>query len=320
LAALDGAAPVAVEAQIQMIATRLHLALGNFHAAVAASERAAELYRSLGAELQLAYALTLLSRGLASQPESRARAGQVLDEALAIYAQAEHRPLVDIEPGEGDLPRRVMNALAKQLEAFTIDPNDIPRRRAILSDALERLRALSPDHYLIGVTLMHLSELELEAGAYDVAMQRAAESLAVYRGPVSTYGYIWALNAAATAALALGDLEAARGHAFDLLSTARWLGSAPGLGMALLLLAAIEAESGDPTRAAGLLGAWETCAGRIDTPAAATTFLSARAHEALGATCDQAARAAATGAGTRWTLDEAVDVALHVAERRLQKT
>ena len=100
----------------------------------------------------------------------------------------------------------------------------------------------------------------------------------------------------------------------------RRLGSAPGLGMALLLLAAIEAESGDPARAAGLLGAWETCAGRIDTPAAATTFLSARAHEALGATCDQAARAAATGAGSRWTLDEAVEVALHVAERRLQKT
>ncbi len=88
LAAFGGAAPPAVEAGIQMIATRLHMALGSFHAAIGTSERAAELYRSLGAELQLAYALTFLARALASQPESRERADGLIDEALAIYAQA----------------------------------------------------------------------------------------------------------------------------------------------------------------------------------------------------------------------------------------
>ncbi len=186
----------------------------------------------------------------------------------------EQRPLVDIDPGEGELPRLLMYALATAFKAFTIDPDDIPRRRALLSAAVDRYSALSPGHFIIGVMLVNASELELEAGDYEAAAQRAAESLAVYLGPGSSFGYIWALNAAATAALALGDVESVRTYACDLLSMARRLGSAPGLGMALLLLAAIEAENGDPTRAAGLLGAWETCAGRIDTPAATTEFSS----------------------------------------------
>jgi predicted ATPase/transcriptional regulator with XRE-family HTH domain len=315
LAALGADAPPAVEAGINMIATRLHMALGGFHAAIPTSERAAVLYRELGAELQLAYARTFLARALASEPESRARADELLDEALAVYSEAEHRAVVDIDPGEGELPRRLMNVLATAFKAFTIDPADIPRRRAFVSDAVERYAALSPKHFIIGVMLVNLAELELEAGDYEAAVERADESLEIYRAPGSSFGHIWALNAAATAELALGDLEAARSHACDLLAMARRLGSAPGLGMALLLLATIEADGGDPVRAGGLFGAWEACAGKVDTPAATTRFLCTRVHDALTARSDDIERAAAIGTGSRWTVDEAIDVALQVAER-----
>lgn len=316
LTALGGDAPPALEAQLQMIATRMHLALGTFHAAVASAQRATELYRSLGAELQLAYALTLLARALASQAEDRARADRLLDEALSIFARASRRDLVDIEPGEGELPRRLMTVMASTLKALTIDPAETARSRKLLRDGLEQYKALSPGHFIIGVTLANLSELELASGDYDAAMQCAAESLAVYRGPVSSYGYIFALNAAATASFALGDVDAARGYAARLFSMARRIGSAPGLAMALLLLAAIEAEEGDLIQAAGLFGAWEACAGRTDTPAATTSFLCAWTGAALGAMRDDAARAAAIDGGRRSSIDDVIGVALQVAADR----
>jgi predicted ATPase len=314
LAALGNEAPAAVEAGIQMIATRLRMALGGFHAAIPTSQRAADLYRSLGAELQLAFALSFSARALASHAESRAKADELLDEALSIYAQAEHRPLADID-GEGDMQRRLMYALAASWKALTMDPEQVDRRRACLIETVERFNALSPGHFIVGVTLANLSELELDIGAYDIAMQRAIESLEVYRGPGSPFGYIYALNAAGAAALALGDVDAARDHARTLLSVARRLGSAPGLGMVLLLLAAIDAPQ-DLARAAGLLGAWEACDGRIDAPEVTTHFLCARVNETFDLVRDRQAM----DAGSRWSLDEVIEIARRAAEPQPART
>ena len=139
--------------------------------------------------------------------------------------------------------------------------------------------------------------------------------MAFYHGSSALSGYMQALNAAGTASLALGDVAAARTDVAELLLQARRLGSAPGLGMTLLLLAAIEATSGDGVRAAGLLGAWSTCGGKIDTPQAPTRFLCDRANELLQATLGDAVLTDAVAGGGRWTIDEAIEVAQVVLER-----
>ena len=316
LAAFAGAAPPAVEAQIHMIVSRLLLSLGVYHDVIPAAGRAVELYRSIGAELQLAYALTLLARGLCAQPEFRQQADVAVDEALAIFAQSEQRPLVDIEPGEGEMPRLLMNMLANSFKAFTIDQTDYARRRALLRASYERCRVVAPGHFLVSVALLHMSEVELDCGDYEAAMRYANQSLDLYRGPGSSYGYIWALNAAATSALAVRDIETGRRHAAELLAMTRRLGSAPGLAMALLLLSTIAGEDGDAARAGGLFGAWDSSAGKTDVHASATAFLSARAHELLARTADDALLATDVAAGSRWSIDQAIDVALQVAERR----
>jgi predicted ATPase/class 3 adenylate cyclase len=313
LSALGNDAPPLAEAGIQMTATRMHLALGAFHAAIPTSQRTVELYRAAGADLQLAYALTLHARALASQPGSREAADRAADEALAIFAEAECGPKTDIEPA-ADYLFQTFSTLAVGFKAFTIDRADIPRRRSYLMEALQRFRRLMPGHYIVGVMLDNLSELELEVGNYDQALAHARASVELNRGPGSAYGYIWALNAAGSASLAIGDVEAARTYASELLSVARRIGSAPGLGMALLLLATIEALGGGAAVAAGLLGAWETCAGKIDTPESTTSFLTARTRQALALTLDDEAIASTVAAAQKWNVEKAIEVAASVAQ------
>ena len=318
LEALGGTAPPLLEAQLNYLAARHQMGLGAFHAAIPNARRAVELSREVGAHVQLAYALIFLARALASQPESREAADRAMDESLAIFAAAESGAVHGMNAGEEGLPRVLMGTLATGFKAYTIDPADIERRRALLTEAIERYRSLSPGHYVLSVFLENLSELELEAGNYERALDLARESVASYHRPGSTFafGQIWALNAAGSAALALGDVGAACSYAGELLSVARRIGSAPGLGMALLLLAAIEALRGDGVLAAGLLGAWETCAGKIDTPAATTSFLCARTYEALAGTLDEETVAAAVAGAKRWSVEEAIDVASVVAAER----
>lgn len=318
LTGLGAAAPPLLEAQLNYLAARHHMGLGAFHAAIPNAQRAVALSREVGAHVQLAYALIFLARALASQPESREAADRAMDEALAIFAAAESGAVHGMNAGEEGLPRRLMGILASGFKAYTIDPADIERRRALLTEAMDHYRTLSPGHYVLSIFVENLSELELEAGNYERALELARESVASYHRPGSTFafGQIWALNAAGTAALALGDVDAACAYAAELLSVARRIGSAPGLGMALLLLAAIEATRGDGVLAAGLLGAWETCAGKIDTPAATTSFLSARTSEALATTLDEDTVAAAVADARRWSVEEAIEVASVVAAER----
>lgn len=313
-AALDVDASPLVEADLRTIVTRHHIALGSYYAAIAPAQRAVALYRLAGAELQRAQVLTFLARALSTQPGGREPADRVLNEALAIYAAAESRAPLEARSDEEEIRRAFMTAMARSFKAFTLEPSELARRRALLSEAIECYRMLSPGHYIIGVTRVNLSELEIEAREYERAGEHAQAAIEFYRRPGSAFGYIWALNAAGTAALARGNLGAARASASELLSLARRMGSAPGLGMALLLLAGVEAMAGDPVCAAGLLGAWETCAGKIDTPAATTELLRGRAQERLSAALGEAELARALGAGTAWTLEEAIDIALIVAE------
>jgi tetratricopeptide (TPR) repeat protein len=319
LAALGAEAPPAIEAELQIVATRHHMALGAFHAAIPTAQRAVMLLRPLGAQLPLAYALTLLARALASQPTQRVEADRAIDEALTIYdaAQTEaDRVRVDSRTGDSDLVRVTMSALATAFKAFTIDPQEIDRRRELLTEAVARYRVLHAGHYIIGVMLESLSDVELEAGNYDAALERALESVEFYRNARSAFGYIWALNAAGTASLAAGDVNAARRHARELLTRSRRIGSAAGLGMALLLLAAVEANSGEGVRSAGLLGAWETCAGMIDTPPATTSFLCARVHAVLERNLEDNSIKAGSAAGRRWSIEEAFEIASAAAEER----
>jgi predicted ATPase/class 3 adenylate cyclase len=316
LSALGSAAPPLVEANIQIIATRMHAGLGAFHAAIPTSKRAVELYRAVGAEVPLACALAFYGRAQASVPDMRETADRALDESLAIFARTENRPGSADDPEGGPVVRALFTAFATAYKSYTIDPTDFPRRRAYLAEAVERYRAISPGHFIIGTMLVNLSELELEAAQYERAIELARQGLAFYHGSGTLSGYMGALNAAGTAALALGDVAAARADAGELLTQARRLGSAPGLGMTLLLLAAIEAMSGDGTRAAGLLGAWSSCGGKIDTPQATTRFLCDRANELLGTALGDAALATAVADGSRWTIDEAIEIAQVVLEAR----
>jgi predicted ATPase/class 3 adenylate cyclase len=317
LSALGGAAPPLVEANIQIIATRMHAGLGAFHAAIPTAKRAVDLYRTVGAEVPLACALAFYGRAQASVPEMREAADHALDESLAIFARTEGRPESPGDPEGGAVVRNLFTAFATAYKSMTIDPTDFPRRRAYLAEAIERYKAISPGHFIIGTMLVNLSEIEIEAAEYQRALDLAMEGVAFYHGSGGALsGYMQALNAAGTASLALGDVAAARTDAGELLLQARRLGSAPGLGMTLLLLAGIEATSGDGERAAGLLGAWSTCGGKIDTPQATTRFLCDRANEVLRAKLGDAALTDAVDGGGRWTIEEAIEIAQAVLEGR----
>jgi predicted ATPase/class 3 adenylate cyclase len=317
LTALGSAAPPLVEANIQIVATRMHFGLSAVHAAILTSKRAVDLYRAVGADVPLACALAFYGRAQASVPEMRETADRALDESLAIFARAEGRPESGHE-AEGDavVMRNLFTAFATAYKSMTIDPSDFPRRRAYMAEAIERYKAISPGHFIIGTMLVHLSEIEIEAGEYQRALDLSTQSIEFYHGSSTMSGYMRALNAAGTASLALGGIAAARTDAGELLLQARRLGSAPGLGMTLLLLAGIEATSGDGMRAAGLLGAWSTCGGKIDTPQATTRFLCDRANELLHAALGDAVLADAVAGGGRWTIDEAIEVAQAVLEGR----
>ena len=314
LSALGSAAPPLVEANIQVVATRMHFGLGAVHAAILTSKRAVDLYRAIGAEVPLACVLAFYGRAQASVPEMREAADRALDESLAIFARTEGRPESAVRAEVGAVERNLFTAFATAYKSMTIDPSDFPRRRAYLAEAIERYKAISPGHFIIGTMLVNLSEIEIEAGEYQRALDLAVQGVAFYHGSSATSGYMRALNAAGTASLALGDVAAARTDAAGLLLEARRLGSAPGLGMTLLLLAGIEATSGDGMRAAGVLGAWSTCAGKIDTPQATTRFLCDRANELLHAALGDAVLADAVAGGGRWTIDEAIEVAQLVLE------
>jgi predicted ATPase len=316
LAAFDGTARPLLEADIQLTATRQRHAVGAFHAAIASAERAAALYRTCAATLPLAYALTLLSKGISSYPERREEADRTLDEALAIYAEADARDAADDRPGEPQMVRFTMASLAGAFKAFTIDPAEAERRRAYLLESLERFRTLIPGHWIIGILLAFLSEVALEAEQYESALAWASESVEEYHRPGSSFGYIFALNACATAQLAMERRDKAHDAARELLGFSRRIGSAPGFAMALLLLATIEADGGNAILAAGLLGAWESSAGKLDCPVATATFLLARLRPALSQSLDRTTLIRAVADGARWSVDEAMNIATTSTEQR----
>jgi len=128
-----------------------------------------------------------------------------------------------------------------------------------------------------------------------------------------------AFNSAQRGQTAIGDLEAARGHACDLLSMVRRLGSAPGLGHGRCCCSPpSRPESGDPARPPA-----SSARGRPapeDRHPSGRDDLSERAG-ARGTRRDLRSAAArrATGAGSRGPTRR-LKSRLHVAERRLQKT
>lgn len=315
IAAFDGAAPPLIEAELHLMATRQHNALGAFQIGLQATERAAVLYRQHGTKLELAYALTLFAKALASDPARREDADRAVDEALAIYADAAR--LEERRAGEPELAPLMMAALARAFKAFTIEPGEIERRRTYLLDALERFRTLIPGHWIIGVVLAWLSEIELEAGRYDASLAWARESIESYHNPGSRYGgYIFALNMSATVRFAMGEREDARACAAELLAFSRRIGSAAGFAMVLLLLAAIEADSGNFTLAAGLLGAWETSSARPDTPVATMSYLLSRARPGMIVALGKGGFDEKVEAGSRWSVDDAMNAASIAGMRR----
>ena len=314
IAAFGADAPPLIEAELLLTAVRQHNALGAFHTSLPQAQRAAELCRAHGADVGLAYALTLSGKALACDPARRDEADRALDEAIAIFTtQARPDEAVLHEP---DKARFSMAALALAFKAFSVEPVHVDRRRGYLLDALEQLRALIPGHWIIGVLHAFVSDLELEVGDYDTALHWAEQSMASYQGPGSRYGYIFALNAAATVRFAMGDGARARSCAGELLAFARRIGSAPGFAMALIVLAALEADARSFTSAAGLLGAWEASPSRMDTPIATMTYLLSRARPAIVDALGEAGFARALRAGARWSVDEAMATASAAAEPR----
>jgi len=317
LAALRGGESPLLEAELELVSTRQGNALGAFHGVLDSAERAATLFRAHGAGLPLAHALTLLAKSISSYPERREEANRILDEALAIYAQADELGVADEGAGEPKIVRFTMEALAVGFKSFTIEPRDTARRRAYLLESLERFRTLIPGHWIIGVLLAFLSELELEAGDYDAARAWARESVEAYHRPGSSYGYIFALNVSATVEFAMNERESAHDDTLELLEFSRRIGSAPGFAMALLLLATIEAHGGDAVLAAGLLGAWERSPDKVDCPVATTRYLTSRVRPELFHTLGEPAFLKAVAVGTGWSAEEAMEIARTAVEHRI---
>jgi DNA-binding CsgD family transcriptional regulator len=131
---------------------------------------------------------------------------------------------------------------------------DFDRAVALGEDALALLRTLDQP-YWAGLVLTNLADANLWRGDLAQADAFAQEGLALARGAGNTFGIALALGPVAVLASARGDQALATRLYEERLS--RWiaLGDRPGIGGTLAGLAGVALTSGQPERAAHLLGA-----------------------------------------------------------------
>jgi predicted ATPase/class 3 adenylate cyclase len=141
-----------------------------------------------------------------------------------------------------------------------LDPQDVPMLRPQIEASLRMWRSLG-DTWGIGQQLVTTGSLAWYDGDYATAAAQCQEAVELLRQHSDKWGLARGLNRLGFALLYQGDVHQARRHFVESLDLWQEIGNLRGMLYTLLGLAGVAAQSGQPDRAARLLGAAHALAG-----------------------------------------------------------
>jgi tetratricopeptide (TPR) repeat protein len=260
------------------------------------AQRAATLYRQIGD-------MRGLARALRRYGYSAYRLGRH-DEAARAYGEA-----LAIARERGAL---VTSACLICHQAEIVDLTDPQKRRALLSEALALFERLGSEHGR-AYALAYLGEAAFLAGDAACALEYGREVLAVNErlNDRVNVGSGWCDIAGYYCGL--GRMEEARRAACEAIAIGHRTSTLGCIALGLQHLAAVVASGGDVLLAARLLGASDAQLARLSQPRyAGAQLLYDRTLDVLQAALDEQSLQRARREGFGWSLERAVEEALHV--------
>jgi predicted ATPase/DNA-binding CsgD family transcriptional regulator len=213
--------------------------LGDTARAVSLLEESLSLWRALGDNKRVAFALNSL--GVAAQAYGDyVQATRRFEESLALLRES------------GDAQATALTLTSLALTTFYLGNRE--RARSLCEECLALFKAVG-DVRGVAAALANLGMMSLEQGDYEHATRLCSDSLALRRGVGDKGGIAHTLAILGRAALGRGKLEQAEHHFIESLAI-RWeLGEKDGVATALEGLAAVRAARGKAHNAARLWGA-----------------------------------------------------------------
>ena len=163
-----------------------------------------------------------------------------------------------------DAPRLL--TLALRAKAVAMDPDDLPARLAVLTEALALARASGDTPRLVTTLLMQLAEAQFTAERYHEALKLGKEAVDLATLTAYAQLLIFAKANLAHYAIMTRDWDVARREAMEALALAVDAKDAYAVTIALNALAAVDGESGDAISAAKLFGFCDARFGSLHPP------------------------------------------------------
>jgi tetratricopeptide (TPR) repeat protein len=269
---------------------RLHYyRAANADCFIAASTRAADLFRALGDEQRLSRALGLAAMHLVLAGR-RSEAAHVAEDGLRTARASANQKIV---------------AAALYAKSFAVSEGSTAERIGLLTEALDLCRDRSP--FTKAVVLFALGEVAFESGEALEALAYAQRGVLAWDGtPPSVNQAQIQINIAAYL-LALGRPGEAHLSAGAALTVAHRIGDPMIAGACFLHFAGVAAAAGDAQRAARLLGASSACRGpdqpRLFTEQ--TGYIRTLQHLRPALSREELERLVREGYG--WSIDDAIE-------------
>jgi diguanylate cyclase (GGDEF)-like protein len=216
-----------------------------------AAERAVGLYRTVDDPAGLAHALRTLAQTLGwYYREERELADALACEAIEI-ARAVGEPLL------------IADCL--KTRGLTIDLSDVPSKRAALEESLALFKMFGNDRQIANA-LTWISDFEFSVGEEQRALAYGRDAMRYARAAGAPGVQDVAAGNLATYAVNAGDWETGRRAAVESLRIAAATRSVAAFTWAVQALAYVSAGTGNPRRAAQLLGFCDARAGKLHVP------------------------------------------------------
>jgi ATP/maltotriose-dependent transcriptional regulator MalT len=294
LLAKSGDTPVGVRAKGLTGLGTMAYDQGDMPHALAFHEEALDLYRELGDQAGIAFALNNLG-GHADRQGAYEQATEYYEEALDLYR----------ELGDSRGMAIVFNNLGNKVR----DQGDQQRAADLYGQGLALARPLK-DRLLIAVLLSNLGELAHDQSDDAQTIVRFEEAVPLFQELGERQISSLLKRILADIARAQGNLVQAASYFHESLKLCRELGDMHGLAQSLVGLARVISKGGDPQSAACLFGAVESLRKAIDEglpPAEQAQY--DQDLTALRAALGETGFPRAWAAGQTMTLEQAVELA-----------
>jgi hypothetical protein len=216
-----------------------------------AAERAVVLYRTVDDPGGLAHALRTLAQVLGWY----FRDERELADSLACEA-------IEIARSVGDA---LLIADCLKTRGLTIDLREVAPKRAVLEESLALFKMFGNDRQ-IATALTWISDFEFSVGEEHKALAYGRDAMRYARAAGAPGVQDVAAGNLATYAVSAGDWDTGRRAAVESLRIAASTRSLAGLTWAVQALAFVSAGTGNPRRAAQLLGFCDGRAGKLHVP------------------------------------------------------